>query len=831
MSKLTLLNKDLLSGDKSLFINMRKTILVLSFVLGFSIFALGVSAASIFDIEFPISELGNCADKAACKEYCNDPANGEACLAFAKKFGLADESTVAKIKKADAGGPGGCKGAEGCRVYCDDSAHEEECIDFAVQNGFMSKEEAERIRKPGPGGCRGRACEAYCHDPAHEEECFEYAADNGLIPPGELKRIKEFKNKFKRSEGGPGGCKSEQECRSFCNDPANIEACLSFAEEQGFVSKEEATRVKKAGFAGGPGGCRGHEECRQYCGDPSHQNECIDFGEKNGFMTKEEAERARKFAGKTGPGGCRGEECRTFCDNPANSEQCLEHAAKEGLIPPEELERARKFLKASQEGGPGGCHGAQCRDYCSDPSHQEECFSFAKNQGLLRPEDEENFEVGQKLNKKLQESGGPGGCKAEEECRVYCTDASHTEECVAFAAAHGGVPPEQARAMLRQFTEQRFNAGGPGEFGPPQDFRRFEEEGQRRFEEFRQLEGQFRGPGGPGFPGGPGGFGPPGGFPGPGEFPGGPGGFPGGPGGPGEQGGGHVGPGGCTSPQECIKYCTDHRDECFGPSSSGPGGPSDRGDSSRGGFPGEGFGPPQLRSGLLQEFKPGELPEDFHQKPFEERQQFFQERFGPPPGSEGGGFPGRPGEFPGQGGHFPENVPSEFPGRPGQFEGSREFPGAPGEFPGRPGQFEGSKEFPGTPGQFPGNPEGGFPQNFQRPEGSSFPRPPEGSFPPPPGGGFTQPGTSGEFQQQFAPPPAGSFEHPPAGTFGGEQSPSGGTFTPPPTGTFQQPPPSSGGTFSPPSTGTFESQPPPPPPSSGVRKGFFASIIDFFRAK
>ena len=362
-------------------------------------------------------------------------------------------------------------------------------------------------------------------------------------------------------------------------------------------------------------------------------------------MSKEEAERARKFAGKTGPGGCRGEQCRQFCDNPVNSEVCLEHAAKEGLMPPEELERARKFLKASQEGGPGGCKGAQCRDYCGDSAHREECFSFAKNQGLIRPEDEQNFEVGQKLDKKLKESGGPGGCKSEDECRVYCSDASHAEECVAFAAAHGGVPPEQARRMLKEFTERRFEAHSDfeGDFGPPEDFRRFEEEGQRRFEEFRQLEGQFRGQS---FQG----FGPPGGFPGPGEFPGGPGGFPGGPdgfpGGPGGQGGeqgggpggGHVGPGGCNSPTECIRYCTEHKEECFGGGPSGPESSAGRGGPSGGGFHGEGFGPPQLRSNLVHEVKEGELPEDFHNLPPKERNRVFQERFGPPPGE--GGFPG-----------------------------------------------------------------------------------------------------------------------------------------------------------------------------------------------
>ena len=156
-------------------------------------------SASIFDIEYPIPELEGCTDRLSCKTYCEDSAHADACLSFAKKDGLVDETAVKKSEAAKQGGPGGCKGADECRNYCDDPSHENECVEFAVKNGFMSSEEAERIRKPGPGGCRGRACQTYCADPAHEEECFEYAASNGLIPKEEAEKIREFKDKFKKT--------------------------------------------------------------------------------------------------------------------------------------------------------------------------------------------------------------------------------------------------------------------------------------------------------------------------------------------------------------------------------------------------------------------------------------------------------------------------------------------------------------------------------------------------------------------------------------------------------------------------------------------------------
>ena len=46
------------------------------------------AAASIFDITYPIAELGGCADQAACKAYCNDSAHITECVAFAEAHGL-----------------------------------------------------------------------------------------------------------------------------------------------------------------------------------------------------------------------------------------------------------------------------------------------------------------------------------------------------------------------------------------------------------------------------------------------------------------------------------------------------------------------------------------------------------------------------------------------------------------------------------------------------------------------------------------------------------------------------------------------------------------------
>lgn len=718
--------------------------------------------SSVPGIQFPIPELGNCGSATECEAYCDDLSNKDACVAFGLPLGLIEPEEAEAAKELPPSGPGGCASESACRAYCEDAAHLAECTGFAKEHGVISEADARRaeilLTTGGPGGCTAPdTCRAYCDDSAHEGECFEFAKANGFISEEEIGRIEELREKTAVSEAepGPGGCIDEASCRAYCEDPAHITECLAFAESKGFISPEDAERIRKSGFTAGPGGCTGEAECRAYCEDPAHQAACIDFAVENGFMTEEEARLARKFAGKTGPGGCTGEQCREYCESPDHAEACLDFAAAEGLMSGEELARARKFMRISQEGGPGGCTGLACRDYCEDPAHQDECFNFAKQQGLIPPGEEKQFEAGIKIRKKMQESGGPGGCRSDDECRVYCTDPGRVEECVAFGAAHGGLSEEEIRRMLEEFSSGKFEARG--EFGPPEDIRRFEEEARRRVGEFEQLEEHFRG-------------GPPGAFPGArGEFPGAPGDFPaGGRGGVFPQG--FSGPGGCSGPVECIKYCAEHREECFsfGPPAGGearpdgrPGAPGIR--PPEGGLP-PGFEAPELRRDLIRP-TPGETQaggsatvtlnkqsSGFYRLVVRASRGVKEFSLSLAGGSNyGGGINGCTQEFVNENASFKD---SDFPfasvavtdcdGRAHQIALPPPYGGA-GRAPGAvPPEFQIPPEFqPPTTGSQP--PEGFRPEGFEPPSGFTPPdfNPPEGIVVPP------------EFEhfEQFAPPP------------------------------------------------------------------------------
>lgn len=362
------------------------------------------------------------------------------------------------------------------------------------------------------GNCSSKAeCKVYCDIPGNIPQCISFAEANGLMSREEATMAKKIID-----TEGPGGCKGA-ECRTYCEDAAVADECLSFAEKHDLISKEDLERAKKLAGKPGPGGCRGIE-CKQYCEDPAHKEECISFAVANGFMTEEEAGRVRKFENVEGPGGCRGEECRSYCEAEEHRDECLNFAKENGLMNEADIERAKK---AFGKPGPGGCRGEECRMYCADPAHQEECTRFAVENGFMTEE-----EAGRARN--LIDRPGPGGCQGEE-CRSYCEDASHREECVAFAIENGFISADEAE-HVRAAGDLVGPGGCKGEECKTYCEDPTNREACSKFGKQHERSGQS-------------GRLPPRGF---------------------EDRAGKPGAGGCTTPEECGKVCGENPDLCRG---------------------------------------------------------------------------------------------------------------------------------------------------------------------------------------------------------------------------------------------------------------------------
>lgn len=469
------------------------------------------TASSLSDITYPVKELGECKNEQACFAYCDKPENISACVSFAEKHNLLSKEEAAKAKafvKAGSKGPGGCKGQAECEAYCDDSSHMRQCVAFAKANNLMDKEELEEAEKMMealeqgaqlPGGCRDKkSCEAYCEDTSHLGECLDFAEKAGFISQEELQEARQVQKALAAGVKLPGGCKNKDECDSYCEDVSNMEECLSFAVEAGFIPEEEAEEARrimplmKAGQM--PGGCRSKEQCETYCADPDHMEECVVFAEKAGFMTQEEVEMFRKTGGK-GPGDCRGrDECEEFCNNPNNQETCFQFGMEHGLIPEEDLEEMRDGVERMREG------------LEMAPPEVRECLESALGADMIAKIESGNFmpsrDMGEQMGECFQNMArqeqmerieenmeefegsvmfqGPGGCKSEQECMKYCSDPGHIEECGEFRG-------EEPSSFMEGNEEDEGGEGdaqqGAREQMEQQTRKRIEEETRQRIEQ------------------------------------------------------------------------------------------------------------------------------------------------------------------------------------------------------------------------------------------------------------------------------------------------------------------------------------------------------------
>lgn len=430
--------------------NMKKTFLFAFVVIAFA-FAAAAFAQTADKISYPVAELGGCKDKADCKAYCDKPENITPCMSFAKQNGLMTEKEIKVAEEFASGeinGPGGCKTKDACEEYCNDMSRIDECIKFAEENNLMPSNdlaEAKKIQaaiKQGvkPPSCKNKKeCDAYCDDPSHMQECIEFASKAGFMQGKELEDAQKMLLALKKGVKPPP-CKGKEECDAYCQTPENMEVCMNFAMEAGFMTEEEKANSQKMiqALKKGvkPPACKGKEECDAYCQSDEHMQECIDFSVAAGMMSEEDAKMAKKTGGK-GPGGCKGkEECEAFCQNPDNQETCFNFGRDNGMIPQEDLkkmEEGKQQMKQTLEKAP-----AELIE-CLNAEIGADMVAKMKN-GYMPPKD-----MGDKMQTCFGKMGrgeggpgeggmmgpegqaGPGGCKSPEECDAYCKD--HQEEC------------------------------------------------------------------------------------------------------------------------------------------------------------------------------------------------------------------------------------------------------------------------------------------------------------------------------------------------------------------------------------------------------------------
>src|SRR3989344_4842680 len=371
LKKLTHSNMKTLLNKKAVLFSLIVSALFISYV----------SAQSVFDIKFPVAELGNCANKEECKAYCEKEENFSACRAFASKYGLkggdAENEDKFNVIKED-GGPGNCAAdavnpIEACHSYCNVSANMKECVSYAKKHNLMEGEELEEAEKvlaalergaKLPAGCENKeSCQQICEAPANisiARECFAFAEEAGLLSPGVSREQAE--KVFKAIEEGRAPFKSPKDFEQCDNPPSDeiLQKCIDFAIENGFLSGEEAEMVRKTGGRG-PGCCRGREQCETYC--QTHQDECFAFAEEHDLISPEDRTRMEEGMSKFKEG---------INNAPPEIRACLEQNIGSDTLnqilsdqkrPTKELgEKMRTCFESQFGGGRGGPEGREFGD-------------------------------------------------------------------------------------------------------------------------------------------------------------------------------------------------------------------------------------------------------------------------------------------------------------------------------------------------------------------------------------------------------------------------------------------------------------------------------------
>lgn len=424
---------------------------------------------------------------------------------------LADARKFAEIGVES--GPGGCGGTEECETYCEDISRITECLAFAEEHDILDTQELGEARRVAqalregaqlPGGCTSkRACEAYCQDASHMQECVAFAEVAGFMSPEELN---EAKMVLRALEGGaklPGGCRGKEQCEAYCSESSHMEECFEFAIAAGFMKPDEIQEARKMMpfMTRGemPGGCRSRQECETYCFQGSHTEECVAFFEKAGVMSREDAEMFRKTGGK-GPGECRGkEECDSFCNNLANQEICFDFAKQHGLIEEGELMRMEEGIGMFREG------------LQNAPPEVAQCLKERVGEEVLSKIEAGTFlpnqELGEHMRNCFEEfmpampEGGPmeheGGFRPGLEGGGFAppTGGPEAANCVQrILSGHSGPPTPEQEARMRQecfsqSSRESIPMGIP-EGSQEQFQQQYQEEFQRQFQQQYQQQYQ-----------------------------------------------------------------------------------------------------------------------------------------------------------------------------------------------------------------------------------------------------------------------------------------------------------------------------------------------------
>ncbi|MDP3733399.1 MAG: hypothetical protein Q8Q91_02545, partial [Candidatus Daviesbacteria bacterium] len=119
--------------------------LVISLVMAGSAYAQSATdstqeAARKYGVSFPVADLGACGSFSDCRNFCEDPVNGEACINYGKLKGFYKDDTLVTDQGRvleEARRRIGCDSYEACLNFCEVQANFGTCNSFARSQGIV----------------------------------------------------------------------------------------------------------------------------------------------------------------------------------------------------------------------------------------------------------------------------------------------------------------------------------------------------------------------------------------------------------------------------------------------------------------------------------------------------------------------------------------------------------------------------------------------------------------------------------------------------------------------------------------------------------------------
>lgn len=292
------------------------------------------------------------------------------------------------------------------------------------------------------GFCRdAKECYLYCEIPEHKAACWSYGEfrlgqqvlGETTLSPEERRAMEEKARElgitFPIAE--LGNCAGPQECRDFCESPANHTSCMNFAGKHGFSEEsQEGSQVNEAQILAAAQtelGCSSKESCHAVC-ERDHER-CMAFAKRHGLYREEVrdggSEKERLMEEARSELGCTSmESCSRVCEQ--DPKRCMEFAKRHGF---DQGSAGGEYEGEQQRTGPGGCSSEEsCRRYCQE--HPSECPGYREHSEGLTPQ--ESFVA-------------PSGCRTEAECEAYCRN--NPTLCPGYTEAQTSQPPQYTPAQ------------------------------------------------------------------------------------------------------------------------------------------------------------------------------------------------------------------------------------------------------------------------------------------------------------------------------------------------------------------------------------------------